>query len=76
MKELHEILVLAKKKYRYTVREMEFKSGISNPYLCRLMKGNIKSPSIETIKKLSSLFPAYEEDFLLSVGIKGYFTVN
>ena len=71
-----EIVKHARIKYRMTLREVSAKCGMSNAFLSQIETGKIKSFTTDTLKQLVVAFPMYEQEILMSQGIKGMFYVE
>jgi len=52
-----------------TLRDMEKVTGISNAFWSQLERGKVKSPSIDTIKRLCAVFPHQKQNILEAVGL-------
>jgi transcriptional regulator with XRE-family HTH domain len=70
---LAEVIKLARKKYDLPLREVSSRSGLSNGYISQIENGKVKDVTVSTLKKFSKAFPFYEEEILMSQGVKGYF---
>ena len=53
---------------KYTLRDVERKTEISNAYLCQLEQGKIRQPSPITLHKLASLYGVNYELLMEKVG--------
>ena len=54
--QLGELLKKSREALNLTLRDVEEKTDISNPYLSQLEKGKIKKPSPNVLNKLSELY--------------------
>jgi transcriptional regulator with XRE-family HTH domain len=54
--ELGTKIKLARKVKGWSLRDLEERSGISNPYLSQLERGLVENPSIWKILKLAEVF--------------------
>lgn len=54
--ELSKLFKTGRKAKRLTLREVEVKTGISNPYLSQLENGKISSPSFKVVVTLCQLY--------------------
>jgi HTH-type transcriptional regulator, competence development regulator len=68
-KTLGGILKEARELRRFSLRDVENQSGISNAYLSQLENDKIKKPSANTLYKLSGLFNINFDDLMVTAGI-------
>ncbi|GAB4159365.1 MAG: hypothetical protein Tsb0033_13800 [Winogradskyella sp.] len=59
----------ARKNLTLTLRQVEEMSGISNAYLSQLENGKIKSPSVNVLSKLSSIYRVPLKQLLIKANI-------
>lgn len=50
---LHEVLSLARECKGVSLRALSMQTGISNPLICQMESGKVKSPSFRNVVKLS-----------------------
>jgi len=51
------------------LKEISKLTGLSDTYLCQLENGYIKSPGVETLRKLYRAYPVHKKDILVSLGL-------
>ena len=68
MQELGEELTRLRKESGLTLRSVEAAIGVSNAYLSQLENGKIKTPSPNTLYKLSQLFGGSYETLMAKAG--------
>ena len=66
---INQIIRQHRKARRYTLREVEEFTGISNAYLSQLETGKVKTPSAKVLYKLARLYNADFEYYLVVAGI-------
>lgn len=59
----------ARKNLSFTLRQVEEMTGISNAYLSQLENDKIKSPSVNILSKLSSIYRVSLKQLLISANV-------
>jgi transcriptional regulator with XRE-family HTH domain len=68
-KSLGGMLREARELKKFSLREVELKTGISNAYLSQLENDKIKKPSANTLYKLSELYNITFDELMVAAGI-------
>ncbi len=72
--QLAQVLLLARGLLGLTLRQMEVRTGLSNPYLSQLETGSVRNPTVAALAKLSRGYeiPVYDLlDAALAASKKG-----
>lgn len=70
---LAELVKIARRKYGYSLRDVQEKCGVSNAYLSQIETGKVQNPSAHILRSLVVAFPFYEKEILMTQGIIGHF---